>query len=197
MPGMARGSSRDCVPPDVPPRDETNVISVTLLIIFVLALAVAAGSDVIWRRIPNAVTVTAFGVALVLRGFAGDGALGEGLLGAALALAVVLPIFAMRGMGGGDAKLLIMVGAFLGPGPLVVAMLATALAGGAMAVIAAARGGFILPALAGTAELALWVISFGRRGARRTLESPGAVSVPYGVAIAIGSALALFVGGGL
>jgi prepilin peptidase CpaA len=173
------------------------LIDMPVVTVFVAALAISAVSDLRSRRIPNTVTATAFLLALVLRAFAGDGALTEGLLGAALAFAVVLPLFAMRGVGGGDAKLLIMAGAFLGPKGFLVAALATAVVGGIMSVGAAARSGVILPALYNTRDLLAWVFTLGRRGERTTLLSPGAVSVPYGVAIAIGSMFALYMGGGL
>jgi Flp pilus assembly protein protease CpaA len=39
-----------------------------------------------------------------------------------------------------------------------------------------------------------WVFTLGRRGKRTTLQTPGAVSVPYGVAIALGTIAALYLG---
>jgi prepilin peptidase CpaA len=59
-----------------------------------------------------------------------------GLLGGGIALLLLLPLFAMGGIGGGDAKLLVMVGAFLGVKPFLAALLATAVFGGAMALFA-------------------------------------------------------------
>jgi prepilin peptidase CpaA len=165
--------------------------------VFVGVLLIAALTDLRARRIPNLLTVTGFALALVLRSAAGGAAVVEGLLGAGLALAVMLPLFAMRGVGGGDAKLLIVVGAFLGPKGFVVALLATAIVGGVMSLAAAARRSVVLPALFNTGDLLKWVFTLGRRGERTTLLSPGAVSVPYGVAIAVGSAVALYMGGGL
>jgi prepilin peptidase CpaA len=163
----------------------------------VVTVVLAAVSDLRTRRIPNALTSTAFLSALLLRALLGGGALVDGLLGAGLALAIMLPLFAMRGVGGGDAKLMIVVGAFLGPQGLLLALLVTALVGGAMSLVAVARGGVLLPVLYNTSGLLKWVFTLGGRGERTTLASPGAVSVPYGVAIAIGSIVALFIGGGL
>jgi prepilin peptidase CpaA len=168
-----------------------------LVSVLVATLVVAALSDLRSRRIPNVLTMGALMVALALRSAAGPDALVAGLLGAGLALAVMLPLFAMNGVGGGDAKLLIMVGAFLGPAAFVVALLATAIVGGVMSLVAAARQGVILPALHHAGGLLKWLLTLGRRGARTTLLSPGAVSVPYGVAIAIGSLVALYLEGGL
>jgi prepilin peptidase CpaA len=173
------------------------MIALVLTGAFVCALVVAAATDLRSRRIPNLLTLTALLVALLLRAFLGGGMLVEGLAGAGLALAVMLPLFAMGGVGGGDAKLLIMVGAFLGPKGFFVALLATALVGGLMSLVAATRQGVVLPVLFNTGGLLKWVFTLGRRGERTTLGSSHAVSVPYGVAIAIGSVVALYLGGGL
>jgi prepilin peptidase CpaA len=178
----------------VHPSSMASIVASSLL---VGAVALAAGFDLRSRRIPNLLTAGGLITALVLRAFLGGGALGAGLLGAGIALAIVLPLFAMRGVGGGDAKLLIMVGAFLGPAGFIVALLATAVVGGVMSAVATVRAGVLVPVVLNTGGVLKWVFTFGRRGERTTLVSPGAVSVPYGVAIAIGSVVALYIGGGL
>jgi prepilin peptidase CpaA len=173
------------------------MFSMLASLLLIGAVALAAVSDLRSRRISNALTAGGLVAALVLRAFLDFGALWAGLLGAGIALAIVLPLFAMRGVGGGDAKLLIMVGAFLGPTGFIVALLATAILGGVMSVVATVRAGVLLPVILNTGGLLKWALTLGRRGERTTLVSPGAVSVPYGVAIAIGSVIALYMGGGL
>jgi prepilin peptidase CpaA len=173
------------------------MLTILLTAAFVGALGLAAVTDLRTRRIPNLLTVSALAVALVLRAALGGGALLDGLAGVGIAMLVMLPLFALRGVGGGDAKLMMVVGAFLGPKGFLVALLATALVGGAMSVIAAARAGVLLPVLYNTGDLAKNLVTLGRRGERVTLASPGALSVPYGVAIALGSVTALFLGGGI
>jgi prepilin peptidase CpaA len=154
----------------------------------------AAVCDVRARRIPNALTVAALLVALVLRGAMGGGELLLGLAGFGMALLVLVPLFALGGVGGGDVKLLAAVGAFLGPTAFIVALLATAIAGGAMSLAWAIRRGVILPVLFSTGGLLKYVITFGHGGERTTRESPGAVSVPYAIAIAAGTLFALWYG---
>lgn len=166
-------------------------ISGTLLILVVLA----ASWDVWRRRIPNVLTVAAFLVALVIRAFAGSAMVIDGLLGASLAFAVLLPLFAMGGVGGGDVKLLVAVSAFLGLKGAMIGLLATAIFGGALAFFYSVRRGVILPALLNTRGLLKYVVTLGRAGERTTRESAGAVSVPYGVAIAAGALFALWYGG--
>jgi prepilin peptidase CpaA len=160
-------------------------------------MGMAALFDLRTRRIPNAITVTGLMLALAIRATLGAAAVGTGLAGAGVALAVVLPLFALRGMGGGDAKLLIVTGAFLGAEGFFVALLATFMFGGIMSVLAAARRGVILPLLLNTFGLAGWLVTLGRRGRRPVLETADALKVPYGVAIAAGAVVALFTGAGL
>jgi prepilin peptidase CpaA len=171
------------------------MIAAVSLVVFSGYLIWAAVADVRTRRIPNLLTASGLLLALALRLPVGDGAFLQGLLGAALAFAVMLPLFALRGVGGGDAKLLIMVGAFLGPKGFLVALAATALAGGVLSLAVVARQGVLLPVLYNTGGLAKWVFTAGRSGERVTLASPGSVSVPYGVAIAAGALVALYIGG--
>lgn len=166
---------------------------------FLLLVAVAAWLDVRTGRIPNALTVTGLAVALALRALPGAGPILPGLGGAGIALAVGLPLFALGGLGGGDVKLLAAVGAFLGPERLVTALLAAGVAGGVLAVAVALRRGVLLPALLGTRNLLARWATLGRAGERRSFGSPGAVTVPYGVAIAVGAVAGWFLpplGGG-
>jgi prepilin peptidase CpaA len=93
---------------------------------FVLGLA-AVIEDLRRRKLPNWLTATgvAAGVALALpRGWNG---VWPALAGAALGFLILLPLFLLRGMGGGDIKLMAAFGALLGPtGVLLAAMLAAA-----------------------------------------------------------------------
>ena len=164
-------------------------MTVTFAVLAVL-LAVSTATDLRERRIPNAVTVTGMLVGLVLGLVQGQFA--ASLLGLGVALALGLPFFALGALGGGDAKLLGAVGALLGPISLVSVLLYAGLAGGALALLQAVRRGTIVPLLVRTLDLALWAVTLGRRGTRSSLDSSGAISVPYGVAIAVGSLAAWF-----
>ncbi|MDP2529246.1 MAG: prepilin peptidase [Candidatus Palauibacterales bacterium] len=165
----------------------------------VLLAAGAAWCDVRERRIPNALTAAGLVGALLLRVPLGLAAIWMGLAGAGIALALSLVFFLAGGMGGGDVKLLVAVGAFLGPHRLWPGLLAMALTGGLMAAWLIVRRG----AMAETAANihTLW-ITLGRRTftgwkgeeseAALTLDTPGALTVPYGVAIAVGALVGWF-----
>jgi len=155
--------------------------------VFIAIMIVAAGTDLRTGRIPNKLTGAGLAAAFVLLAPGGPAALWGGVAGAALAFALTFPLFAMRALGGGDVKLLTVAGAFLGTGRVVPALLITAIAGGVLALAEAGRRGVLLPVLFRTRQLAGNLATLGRTGERMTLASPGAVTIPYGVAIAVGA----------
>lgn len=167
----------------------------TLTVMLAAVVALATWFDVRQRRIPNWLTVGGTVAVLVLRGFVGMEALGAGLMGGALGLLLGLFFFAIGAMGAGDGKLLAAVGAGLGFGGFVQALPLIGVAGGVLALLVTIRAGTIVPTLLRFQELGLHVLSFGRIGERRTLATPGAVTMPYGVAVAAGVVWTLLVVG--
>lgn len=161
-------------------------------IAFAAVMAAAGIWDLAQRRIPNALVVSGLALGAGIRFLVSGPSLIEGLLGATLALALTFPLFALRAMGGGDVKLFAVTGIFLGPVGFFAALLLSALAGGAIGLFTALRGGVILPVLQRTRDLGVNALTLGRAGERLTLDSPGAITVPYGAAIAMGSLIVWF-----
>mgnify|MGYP001125084265 CR=1 FL=1 len=157
-----------------------------LTAILAVVLVLATWFDVGQKRIPNWLTVGGTVAALVLRSFLGVEALGAGLLGGALGLSLGLFLFAIGAMGAGDGKLLATVGASLGLGSFIQVIPLIGLAGGLLALVVTARNGTLLPTLFRFRDLLIHAVSFGQIGERRTLAMPGAVTIPYGVAVAAG-----------
>ncbi len=164
-----------------------SVISALHFTALVLLLSVAVFTDLKERRIPNKLTGPGLLVGLVFAGILEGGFPTMGLLGAVLALVLSFPMVALGALGAGDAKLLIAVGAFVGPGGLVSVVLYAALAGGVLALASTIRRGTLILVLMNSLKLFVHMITLGRRGERLGLDTPGAHSVPYGVAIAAGA----------
>jgi len=93
-------------------------------------------------RIPNAIVVPAFLGALVFSVLAqGLHGLGLALAGAAAAFALLFPAFALRWMGAGDVKGLMVLGALFGPRMFLGSLWWMLIAGGLLAIgIVALRG---------------------------------------------------------
>lgn len=162
---------------------------------FVGVMVLAAILDVRSRRIPNALTVTGVTAALVLRAPLGWAALADGALGIGLALLLTVPFFLVKALGGGDVKLMAAVGAFMGPVELVGACLLIGLLGGIVALVEAIRRGALRTVLINVAYMMIRLFSPLRRELAPTLTSPAAMTIPYGVPIALGALVWWFSGG--
>ena len=160
-----------------------------------LAVALTAcGTDLWSRRIPNVLTLGAAagacGYHLAASGWAG---LLSALAGWAVGLLIFLPLFALRGMGGGDVKLVAALGAWLGPGLALWLGLFTALAGGPIAIIVALSRGYLGRALRNVWGLLMfWRVAGIQPHPALTLDSPGAPRLPYAVPIATGLVVTLW-----
>jgi prepilin peptidase CpaA len=161
------------------------------------ALVVAllgCATDLKSRRLPNMLTMGAaagaFGYHLADAGWSGLGWSAAGwLVGAAL----FMPIFALRGIGGGDVKLLAALGAWLGPLPAVWLALYTALAGGPLALIVAFSRGYAKKALSNIWGLiAFWRLAGLKPHPGISLDTPGTPRLPYALPIAAGLVLTLW-----
>ena len=170
-----------------------GLISSTPLPVFGWAAAFlffAVASDVRFHRIPNWLTLPALLAALLASPWAGatSGPL-EAVLGAALGFALLVGPYALGGMGAGDVKALMVLGAWLGP--------ETTLGASAWAVIAGGVFGLIVLTLRGE------LISYKQRWGRTLIgslklrriyyEPPTAGSIasggiPFAAAIAVGLA---------
>jgi prepilin peptidase CpaA len=161
-------------------------------LIFALVLGAAVFWDLRNRRIPNSVTITGLILALFMSLILKDLPITAALSGAGLALILSFPLFALGGIGAGDAKLFTAVGAFVGPMGVLAVIIYGGLVGGALALADAARRGVVIPLLWNTKNMAVHLLTLGRHGERVTLATPGAQTLPYGVAIAIGGLAAWF-----
>jgi len=155
-------------------------------------LMASAVTDLRERRIYNALTYPAIlaGWALALLG--GPGAFGSALAGAALGAACFTPLVLVGGMGLGDLKLMAAVGALGGFVLAAAALIDAALAGGVIAAgLLLVRRGGPGPVLRRVAAVpgAVW-LALRTRGRRRMTARRGEVTVPYGVAIALGTLVA-------
>jgi prepilin peptidase CpaA len=157
----------------------------------VLAIvAVATFSDLRERRIPNGLSLggAALGLLINVVTFGSAGAV-LAVLGWALCLGCIIPLYLSGGTAAGDVKLMAMVGAFLGPVNGFIACLLTLVAGALLATLCLVWRNFVAPRLVARPEPA------GANGNERrdtALFNANALEkIPYAGAIAVGTVAAV------
>lgn len=171
------------------------MIKSTFIPLVVIAISVVACVvDVRTRRIPNFLTFGAALGGLLIQILAGglQGALaatGGWLVGTLL----FLPFFLLRGMGGGDVKLLAGIGAWLGPVDTMWLAAYSALAGGALGVVVALTHGYLRTALRNVYLMLTYWRSVGLRPVPNlTLDSPKTPRLAYAIPIFAGTVMTLW-----
>ena len=166
-------------------------VSSTAFVAIAAGMLVATIVDIRTRRIPNELTAAMAGVGIGLSASGVSGVpLWASIAGFVLGLALMMPGHVFGATGAGDVKLMGAVGAIVGPGTVVNAFLFTAVAGGVLAVVVAARRQRLAVTVAGTGRLIA-----GSSDAKAAIRSaPAASRFAYGPAIAVGSILAALLG---
>jgi prepilin peptidase CpaA len=154
-----------------------------------IAAVIGAGSDVRARRIPNWLTYGSLVTGIALRTILGSWhGLGQAVGGALVGGGVFFVLFIAGGMGAGDVKLMAAVSAWAGLKESGSLLLATALAGGVLAVVYMVFYRRVGSTVMNAGELLRFHVTAGiKPHPELSLQSQGALRMPYGVAIAAGT----------
>lgn len=162
-----------------------------------LTLGIAVITD--WRehKIYNKLLVPAFLIALLLHMFQGGiSGLTSSLIGAALGFILLLLPYFMGGIGAGDVKFLAVIGAFGGATFVLTSFLYGAVIGGLISIFLLARR----KALGNTLKHFLLFVPTLKKpqNLSDTMNDASQEKFPYGIAIALGTLIALVLplGGG-
>ena len=155
-------------------------VSVSTLLLLLLTTIVAV-TDLVTHRIPNWITYPGILIALAVngleQGWDGPRGLEDSLKGFALCGGLMVVSYVLFHVGGGDVKLLAMIGAFLGVEQGVEALLWTFILGGLVGLVLLIwRVGFVKLVTACTRQL-LWSLRIGNwlplsEEERKTLQRP-------------------------
>jgi prepilin peptidase CpaA len=152
------------------------ILDVARITLFPALIAFAAASDLLTMTISNKISMLLILGFVVLAGFSGMAT--QDLLmhfgAGAVVLVAAFCCFAMRWVGGGDAKLAAAIALWFGFGHLVDYLIYASIAGGALTLLILQFRKWPLPAVVGGQD---WV--------QRLHETDG--GIPYGIALAIGA----------
>jgi len=153
-------------------------------------LVFAVASDLRFHRIPNWLTLPALLAALLISPWAGgtSGPL-QAAAGAALGLALLVGPYALGGMGAGDVKALMALGAWLGVEATLGAAVWAVIAGGTFGLALLALRGELAPFARRWARMVSGVLTL--RGVAYEAPAAGSAAsggIPFAAAIAVGLA---------
>lgn len=159
-----------------------------------VVLVVATFTDLRSRRIPNWLVLPFLLAGIIVSGWIhGWKGVEHSLAGLAVGALLFGILAVMGGMGMGDVKLCAAIGAWIGPGQLITALVLTGIIGGIMALCWATAGGFLGDLFSSAGNLAFgWKKRGWKNDPELTLSNPLAKKMPYAPAIAIGTLVSFF-----
>jgi prepilin peptidase CpaA len=162
----------------------------------ILIAVVACVWDLRSRRIPNVLTLGAAAAGLVYHvATGGFDALGQSALGWLVGVLMFIVPFALRGLGGGDVKLVAALGAWIGPSNAIWLGLYTAIAGGLMGVAVSISYGYFGTAFRNIRLLLChWRVAGLKAVPDISLDGSSAPKLAYAVPILVGMVATLWLG---
>lgn len=157
-------------------------------VIFLLPIAaLITYHDVRYRRIPNAFVLATLlgGVAIHLISGGLHGLYGS-LGGCALAFVLMFTLHIFGAMGAGDVKLFAAIGAVTGASLVLPTFLVVVLTGGLLALVSIIRAGVFVTTMQRVVQILVGLLP-GWEMPRFNVPSDRTHTIPYGVAITIGS----------
>ena len=166
--------------------------TIALLAAFVV-VSLAVYTDLRWRKISNKLTIPAIAAGIVLNTICLSWyGLLSSLAGFAIGIAVFIIPFALRGMGGGDVKLMGALGALLGGYAIFSIALYTAVCGGLLAVVVALYNHELGSSLRKVIQLLRRIVPINDQS--KKVDTTKSLRIPYGLAIGAGTVLFFIIG---
>ena len=157
-------------------------------IFLLLPLAIViAYYDVRYRRIPNPFVLATFASGLAINTiFSGLAGFYGSLTGCALAFVLMFMLHIFGAMGAGDVKLFAAIGAVTGAPLVLPTFMVVILTGGVLAVVSIVRAGVVVTTMHRVLQIFVGMLP-GWEMPKFAVPSDRRHTIPYGVAITIGS----------
>jgi prepilin peptidase CpaA len=166
-----------------------SVSLVTTILLVPLAIIIAY-YDVRYRRIPNAFVLATLVAGLTVNGiFNGLPGLASSFAGCGFAFVLMLLLHVFGAMGAGDVKLFAAIGAVTGAQMVIPTFLVVILTGGVLAVVSIVRAGIVRTTLHRVLQIFVGMLP-GWEMPRFEIPTDRRLTLPYGVAITLGSIIA-------
>ena len=167
---------------------EGNNVERYFLIGAVACALAGAICDVRGARIPNWLTYGSLVAGLAARSFWGWAGVKGGLIGLLAGGGIFFLLYLLGGMGGGDVKLMAAVGTWAGGAQTVVVLIASAIVGGVLAVGYMIFYARVRMTLLNVLELVRHHVASGiQPHPILNIREAGALRIPYGLAVAMGT----------
>lgn len=163
-------------------------------IILLLPLAIIIGYyDVRYRRIPNAFVLATLASGVAINAiFAGFPGVAASLGGCALGFVLMFMLHVFGAMGAGDVKLFAAIGAVTGAELVVPTFIVVILTGGLLAIVSIIRAGVLMITMHRVLQIFVGMLP-GWQMPKFPVPTDRKHTIPYGVAITMGSIISIFV----
>jgi prepilin peptidase CpaA len=159
---------------------------VTIALLLPLAVIITY-HDVRYRRIPNPFVVATLASGIAINGiFGGLPGLAASVGGCVLAFGLMFMLHVFGAMGAGDVKLFAAIGAVTGAHLVLPTFLVVVLTGGVLAMVSIIRSGKVLTTMHRVLQILVGLLP-GWSMPRFAVPADRSHTIPYGVAITIGS----------
>ncbi len=165
-----------------------SALAVNIALLIPLAIIIAY-YDVRYRRIPNPfVLATLIGGLAINLMFGGLSGLYGSIAGCFFAFALMFLLHLFGAMGAGDVKLFAAIGAVTGAPLVLPTFIVVILTGGLLAMISIVRAGVVITTMQRVLQIFVGLLP-GWEMPRFSIPSDRRLTIPYGVAITVGSVI--------
>jgi prepilin peptidase CpaA len=165
-----------------------TLVNITLLVPLAVIIAYY---DVRYRRIPNAFVLATLAAGLAINMiFAGFQGVAASLGGCALGFVLMFMLHIFGAMGAGDVKLFAAIGAVTGAQLVIPTFLVVILTGGLLAIVSMVRAGMVKTTMHRVLQILVGLLP-GWQMPKFAVPADRKYTIPYGVAITMGSIISV------